>query len=288
MKVVLAGFLFIFLAPFIGGILSGLDRILSARFQGRVGPPIRQSFYDVGKLFQKENLVVRRSQNLYIVYYLLFTVFTGLLFFTGQNLLLVIFALALASVFFVLAGYKASSPYSYIGAQRELLQVTAYEPAVLLVAIGMYMVTKTFYVSEIIASNEWLIVKLPGVFLAFAFILAIKLRKSPFDISTSHHAHQELVKGITTEFSGKTLAMIEIAHWYETVLILGFIYLFFAGNVLLGLGITLFIYFFMIFEDNAFARVKWQVMLFGAWIVALVLGFGNVVWLFLANGGGHH
>ena len=288
MKTVLAGFLFIFAAPFLGAILSALDRIISARFQGRVGPPIWQALYDVGKLFEKENLVVRRSQNLYIVYYFLFTIFTGLLFFTGQNLLLVIFALALASVFFVLAGYKASSPYSFIGAQRELLQVTAYEPAVLLVAVGAYMVTQTFYVSEIVSSSEWLIVKLPGVFLAFAFILAIKLRKSPFDISTSHHAHQELVKGITTEFSGKALAMIEIAHWYETILILGFIYLFFAGNVFWGVGITLFIYFFMIFEDNAFARVKWQVMLFGSWFVALILGFGNVVWLFFANGGGQH
>ena len=144
-----------------------------------------------------------------------------------------------------------------------------------------------FYVSEIVASGEWLVIKLPGVFLAFAFILAIKLRKSPFDLSTSHHAHQELVKGITTEFSGRALAMIEIAHWYETILVLGFIYLFFAGNILWGVGITFFLYVFMIFEDNAFARVKWQATLFISWAVALILGFGNVVWLFITNGGGH-
>ena len=62
------------------------------------------------------------------------------------------------------------------------------------------------------------------------FILTIKLRKSPFDLSTSHHAHQELVKGVTTEFSGMTLAFVEIAHWFENVLLLGIVYLFFAWS----------------------------------------------------------
>ena len=42
---------FLVLAPFVGGILSGLDRKLSAKMQRRVGPPVLQPFYDVGKLF---------------------------------------------------------------------------------------------------------------------------------------------------------------------------------------------------------------------------------------------
>ncbi|MVD21715.1 NADH-quinone oxidoreductase subunit H, partial [Vibrio cholerae] len=68
---------------------------------------------------------------------------TGALFFAGSDLLLVIFALTLAAIFFVLAACKASSPYSFVGAQRELIQMMAYEPMVLLTAIGMYMVTKS-------------------------------------------------------------------------------------------------------------------------------------------------
>ena len=46
----------------------------------------------------------------------------------------------------------------------------------------------------------------------------------------SHHAHQEIVRGITTEFAGPALALIEITHWYENVLLLGIVYLFFAFN----------------------------------------------------------
>ena len=39
-------------------------------------------------------------------------------------------------------------------------------------------------------------------FLGFLFILAIKLRKSPFDLSTGQHAHQELVQGLNSDLSG--------------------------------------------------------------------------------------
>jgi len=276
MKIWLIGIFYCIAAPLLGGILSGLDRKISARMQGRMGPPVLQPFYDVLKLIEKESLVVRRSQNFYIAFFLLFVIFTGGLFFTGQDLLLVIFALTLGGIFFVLAGFKASSPYSFIGAQRELLQMMAYEPAVILAAVGMYVVTKSFAVSAIVQYNKLLVVSLPGVLIAFVYILALKFRKSPFDLSTSHHAHQELVKGITTEFSGRALAMIEVAHWYEHAFILGFVYLFFAANPLLALSATLAVFFFVILIDNVFARAKWEITLFSSWAVAVVFGFGNL------------
>ena len=119
------------------------------------------------------------------------------------------------------------------------------------------------------------------VFVGFLFILTIKLRKSPFDLSYSHHAHQELVKGVTTEMSGKTLAKVEVMHWCETVLFLGWTGLFFVWGspVTIGLGViaALAAWFFEIWVDNNFARVKWQAMLKSAWLVALFCGGINVV-----------
>jgi len=276
-NIITTSLLFIIIAPFVGGLITGLDRIITARMQGRFGPPILQPFYDVLKLFEKDNLVVRRSQTIYILFYLLFMLFTGILFFTGGDLLLVIFSLTLAAIFFVLAGYKGSSPYSYIGASRELLQIMAYEPMVILSAVGMYMVTKTFYVADIITSSVPLFIYLPGVVLGFLYVLTIKLRKSPFDLSTSHHGHQELVKGITTEYSGPALAIIEIVHWYELCIILGFLYLFFAAIPLLGLFMVVFCYFLEIVIDNTFARLRWQHMLISSWLVTGTLGFINIV-----------
>jgi formate hydrogenlyase subunit 4 len=275
------GILYVLFAPIVGGLLAGIDRKLTARLQGRIGPPLLQPFYDVGKLFLKENLVVRRSQNLFIEFFLVMTIFTGALMFSGGDFLLVIFALTLAGVFFVLGGFKSSSPYSFIGAHREALQMMSYEPALMLAAVGMYMVTGSFQIKDIVAHPTAMIFDLPGIFVALLFILPIKFRKSPFDLSTSHHAHQEIVKGITTEFSGTTLALIEIAHWYEYVLVLFMGYLFFANNVWWGAFLALLIFELVILVDNAAARVRWQWMLGGAWIVALLAGGLNIIFLML-------
>lgn len=272
-------------APIAGGLLAGIDRILSARMQGRVGPPLLQPFYDVAKLFEKEKMAVNRLQNVYILFFLLFVIFTGALFFTGGDVLLVIFALTLASIFMILGAYCANSPYSSIGALRELLQMMAYEPMVLLTAIGFYIVSGTFNVSELMQVDRPMILNLPGIFLGFLYILTIKFRKSPFDLSMSHHAHQELVKGITTEFSGSTLAYIEIAHWYENVFLLGFVYLFFswsgAASPFVAVAACLLTYFLEIVIDNSNARMKWQFALGTSWAVAATLGFINIVILYL-------
>ncbi|MDD5130405.1 MAG: NADH-quinone oxidoreductase subunit H [Candidatus Omnitrophica bacterium] len=281
MNLILNILLYLILAPLCGGILSGLDRKITARMQSRIGPPVFQPFFDVLKLLQKENLVVRRSQNFYIGFFLVLVVFTGALFFTGKDILLVIFALTLAAIFFVLAGFKASSPYSFIGAQRELLQMMAYEPIIILSAVGMYMVTHSFTVADIISFDRPLVYYLPGILFGLLYILAMKFRKSPFDLSTSHHVHQELVKGITTEFSGKALAMIEVAHWFENMLVLGFIYIFFASFPVFGVVLSLAAYFLVILIDNTFARVKWQLALLSCWMVALIFGFGNILILFI-------
>jgi ech hydrogenase subunit B len=264
-------------APIVGGLLVGLDRILSARMQSRWGPPLLQPFYDVAKLFRKETIVVRRSQNFYVYFFFVFMVFTTVLFFTGGDILLTIFALTLASIFLILGAYKASSPYSFIGAERELILMMAYEPMVLLTAVGMYLVTRSFIVIDIARSPQLLVLSLPGLFVGFVITLVFKMRKSPFDISASHHAHQEIVRGITTEFSGRTLAFIEIAHWYETAVVLGMVALFFAAVPWLAAVAVAVVFVTVILIDNVFARVKWQLALASAWITAAALGVGNIL-----------
>jgi len=276
---------FILVAPVIGGLVAGIDRKITAHMQGRVGPSIFQPFYDVGKLFEKENAVVNETQIFYVVCYIIFMAFTGALFFAGGDLLLVIFALTLAQVFLVLGAFAANSPYSYIGAERELLQIMAYEPMVILTAVGMFVATRSFNVSEIATTTIPVVLLIPGIFFGFLYTLTIKLRKSPFDISTSHHAHQEIVKGVTTEFSGPSLGLIEITHWYETVLLLGFLYLFFGWNPLLAVVAVIVLYLLEILIDNTNARMRWQFAVKSAWLVALVAGVVNLAALYFLSGG---
>lgn len=269
------------LAPLAGGLLAGFDRIISARMQGRKGPPLLQPFYDVLKLLQKEKIQVNTSHRFYVYISLIFIIFTTILMLIGGDLLLVIFVLTLGAIFFVFGGYASQSPYSIIGAERELLQMMAYEPMVLITAPALYLVSKTFYISEMITRDIPAIVYLPGIFVGFVFILTFKLRKSPFDLSLGHHAHQELVQGISTEYSGRELAVIEITHWYETIIALGFVFLFFATGNPLGYALAvvacLVVYFFEIIVDNSTVRVKWQMALKSAWIVSGVLGILNLM-----------
>jgi len=282
---ILWAIIFVLVAPVVGGLIAGIDRKITAHMQGRVGPSILQPFWDVGKLFEKENAVVNETQIFYVVCYIIFMAFTGALFFAGGDLLLVIFALTLAQVFLVLGAFAANSPYSYIGAERELLQIMAYEPMVILTAVGMFVVTKSFNVADIAASTTPVVLLIPGIFLGFLYVLTIKLRKSPFDISTSHHAHQEIVKGVTTEFSGPSLGLIEITHWYETVFLLGFVWLFFGFNPVIAVIAVIVVYLLEILIDNTNARVKWQLAVKSSWLIAAVVGVVNLAALYFLAGG---
>lgn len=272
---------YIVLAPFIGALLAGIDRKLSARMQGRKGPSVLQPLYDVSKLFKKEALLMNTLQFLFVATFLIFIVITGSLFFGGFDILLVFFTLTTAAMFLVLAAVSTNSPYATIGASREMIQMLSYEPMVLFTAVGFYMATGSFQLIDIVFQDVPAVIYLPGIFIGFLFILTIKLRKSPFDISASHEAHQEIVKGITTEFSGKTLALVEIAHWYENVFLLGVVGLFCVcgkwWSYILFPVVIIAAYFLEILVDNSSARVKWQTMFRSAWLVTLAAGMINIL-----------
>ncbi|MBO6132806.1 MAG: NADH-quinone oxidoreductase subunit H [Lachnospiraceae bacterium] len=275
--------LYLGLAPVLGVLASGYDRVVTARMQGRQGPPFLQPYYDIMKLFQKEAIVVNWLQTAMVVSFLMFTIFTGCLFFAGGDILLVFFAHSLAEVLLILAACSANSPYSNLGAQREYIQMMAYEPMTLLVAIGFYLVCGSFNVADIIQINMPAIIKLPGFFIGYCFILIIKFRKSPFDLSTSHHAHQEMVKGLTQDISGNVLGIMELGELYENVLLVGILALFFITREpwtwLLAAVCCSVVYFLIILIDNIFPRVKWEVMFKYTWLVTF--GFAGSNFLIL-------
>lgn len=277
------GLLYLLLAPILGGLLSGCDRIISARMQRRKGPPLLQPFYDFLKLWGKQPIAVNKAEGFYIFGFLLFVLLTGTLFFAQGDILLVVFTLTMASVCLIIAAYAVDSPYSQIGAERELVQTMAYEPMLLMVALGFYLASGSFSVGDILTGAHMNILRMPGIFFGLCFILLIKFRKSPFDISMSHEAHQELIGGLKTEISGRTLAVVEIAHWYENVFLFGLVLLFFASDTwwtwLLGLAICEIVFFAEILIDNCCARIKWERMLASTWLVGLMAGFLNIVFL---------
>lgn len=278
------GVAFLVLGPVLGGLLAGVDRRLTARMQSRQGPPVLQPFYDVAKLFEKDTIVVTPLQTLYIWCFLFFMAVSGFILFLGSDLLLSLFALTVSGIFLCLAAYATNSPYSKIGSARELLLMMAYEPMMIIVPLGFFLVADSFRAADIVAGSPWQVVQLLGILLGFLFVLTIKLRKSPFDLSSSHHGHQELVKGIMTDFSGSDLALVEIGHWYENTILLGWLYLFFAPlGWIIALPVTLVLFFAEVLVDNTHARLKWAQTVRGSWWVAGGLGVTNLLVLPLVS-----
>ena len=276
------------LAPILGCLLAGADRIITARLQARVGPPLLQPFYDVVKLLGKEKRQLPGLQGFYVLLSLLLAVLAGVFFFAGGNLLLVVFLVGLASLFFIIAAYSTRSPFAELGAEREIIQVMSYEPMIILVGVFFFMASGSFDIADALSLELPLVAQIPLVFVGLLFVLTTKLRKSPFDLSFSHHAHQELVKGISTEMSGRTLALVEITHWYETILFLGYAGLFFVWDSPLALVVVPLaaaaIYFLEIIIDNSFARVKWQAMLSWSWLVTVLCVIFSLLSLLLVEG----
>ncbi|MBQ7199863.1 MAG: NADH-quinone oxidoreductase subunit H [Eubacterium sp.] len=273
---------YILLAPIIGGLLDGIDRKISARMQRRVGPPLLQPFYDVIKLFSKQVIIVSRSQMFFLLSYMILIIVTGVMFFAGTDILMCFFVMSTGATFLYFAAMVTSTPYSTMGANRELMQMLAYEPAVLLSCVGFYLAEGTFDVNQIASSRFSSIIYLPGFFIAFVFILTIKMRKSPFDLSTSHHMHQELVKGVTTEMGARNLAIFQVTEWYENIFLLGVVGLYIINatwwSIFIAIAVVLVVYFIEILIDNSSARVKTDTMIRLSWgVTALSAGVNLII-----------
>ena len=269
------------LAPVAGIILTGVDRKLTARMQGRIGPSWLQPYYDLVKLFSKKPMALHRPQLIYATLHLVFMMVAVLLLAQGRDLLMVLFVQAFSVICLVLGGMSVRSPYSWIGSQRKIMQMLGVEPVFLLMIVALYLRDGSFLGSDLFAKGEPLLPSMPLLFLAFLCAVAIEFEKSPFDLASSHHAHQEIVKGVTLEYSGPFLGLIEIAHFYEIAFFFGLLMAFWHTNIIISLLLALSGLVFMVVLDNSFARLSPTWMLKFMWTFPLSMALANLIWLWV-------
>jgi NADH-quinone oxidoreductase subunit H len=212
-----------------GWLMLGLVRKLKARFQGRIGPPLSQPFYDVVKLLAK--LPVSRVASdvpmltglpllaigSMIGVLALLPVFQGESGFVG-DLIVLVSLLEIPPLCFILAGYVSRSIYGEVGATREAVVSIASNVPFLAALVAMAASSGSMHSSQIVSSTPWL-VRVPAL-VAILFCLPVKLRLNPFSLA---NAEQELLAGPLTEFDGPRLALWEIAHALEWVALIGFV-----------------------------------------------------------------
>lgn len=267
--------LLIIFAPFIGGLIYGIERKMRARMQNRKGPPILQPFYDMYKLLDKQAFIVNPYHSILGIMHF-FTLWVVVAFMIlGENLLYVVFLHLLSTLFIILAGFSVKSIYSHIGSNRELLAMIAYEPILVMVAAGFFMLNDSFDIL-VIRENTSLIVPMFLLFLAFLLVVPVKLKKSPFDAS---EAHQEIIGGVEVEFSGVFYEFIYMAKWLEYIFVYLFLILFAGSNYLLALMLALATFLVLNLVDNSTSRIKMRHLIQIVSAIGLTLGALNLMGL---------
>lgn len=217
----------------IGLLYKGIDRKLAARMQARIGPPIVQPFWDIGKLMIKENIVPRNAVSwlfnfvplltlaitISILFYLPFGGIEPILSGYG-DLILILYLLIIPALGMVIGGFSSGSPYTTVGAQREMVMMMSYEFPLAIAIIAVAWKLNTFSLQVISSTPPWSVVG-PIGFLGFCIIALIllmvtpaELSKIPFDVS---EAETEIAGGVLAEYSGRNLAMFYLADAVKTV-----------------------------------------------------------------------
>lgn len=300
-----------------GLFYKGVDRKLSAHMQGRIGPPIRQPFRDIVKLFTKENIVPENAipwvfhlaplmglvATISILLYLPLGGFEPLLA-TKGDLILILYLLIIPSLAMVVGGFAAGSPYATVGAQREMATMIAYEfPfAIIIISIawrlGYHGAATPFAVSTIASIPVWGVVGPLGfiglilLLLVLLIVTPAELSKIPFD---SPEAETEIGGGLLVEYSGRNLAMFYLTDGVKTLVLASLIVaLFFPYNLspLLGLQsypayavdiifylvkVLLVILFSVTLIRVAVARLKIDQIVYTYWVPLTLIGLVGLI-----------
>jgi formate hydrogenlyase subunit 4 len=228
------------LALFLGLSYKGIDRKIAAHMQNRVGPPLRQPFWDVSKLLMKESVmpdnavgwmyhaapVISLAASITLLLYIPIAGYTPILQGHG-DIILILYLLTIPALSMVAGGFASGSPFATVGAQREMVTMMSYEfpLAVAIVAIVWKLQELTgggdVFTLSFIASNPlWGEVGLLGIvglvliLLALVIVMPAELAKVPFDVG---EAETEIAEGVLVEYSGRNLAMFYLADGVKTV-----------------------------------------------------------------------
>ena len=209
-------------------LFDGVSRQIRARLESRAGPPLLQGYIDMAKLATKHEVSSGANRLASLAPYLALgsAVAAGLLLpvaghapfgFAGDALVL-LYLLGLSSVALVLGGSATGSPFSFLGASREMLLLLFVEPVVACALFVLALRAGTFRLDEIVAwqtSHDLSVsVVLAGVGVLFA--LLAYMGRIPFDIT---EAEQELMGGSLIEFGGRRLALFRWALFVRWVVV---------------------------------------------------------------------
>jgi NADH-quinone oxidoreductase subunit H len=243
----------------IGLFLAGIDRKLVARMQKRVGPPLRQPWFDFLKLLGKETIVPHAANKAVylaapvigftgLVVMALFIPVFGYSTFSGNgDLIVLLYLLTIPAVALIIGGSASGSPYAGIGISREMVTMMSYELPLIIILLSVARKVGgsalCFSLGQIVnwqASNGCLAFHpaLIPAMLAMLLVIPAEVGTQPFDVA---EAETEICEGPLIEYSGAPLAVFKLNTAMKMFIMTAlFTNLFFGGvstASLIGAGI---------------------------------------------------
>ena len=222
--------LVLLLAP----LLTGLVRKVKARLQRRCGPPLIQPYRDLRRLLGKEIVLAQNASWVFrVAPYMIFAVtwvaaslvptfHTGLIFSWSGDLIAITALLGSARFMQALAGMDIGTSFGGIGSSREVMVASLAEPAMLMIVLSVAIIAGSTQLSTIAAfmasSAAGLHVSLALALVAFIIVALAENARIPVDNPATHLELTMVHEAMVLEYSGRHLAMIELASALKLLL----------------------------------------------------------------------
>lgn len=222
---ILQAVLFIAAAP----LSSGLITKLKNNFRMRRGQSMLQPYYNLAKLFSKDEVVsetaswiFRAAPFIVLASVVCAAILVPVLTFAGPgqrigDFLSFVFILALGRFFLALSALDTGSSFGGMGASREMFISSLVEPALCLV---IFATSLRLGSTDIAAFSGVHTVSVSSVIAALALFLLTLAETSriPVDNQETHLELTMVHEAMLLEYSGRSLALIEMASYIKQMI----------------------------------------------------------------------
>ncbi|HYL88536.1 MAG TPA: NADH-quinone oxidoreductase subunit H [Burkholderiales bacterium] len=215
-------------------LLTGFVRKVKAHLVRRQGPPLVQPYRDLARLLRKEVVLAESASWLFrAAPYLVFaatwvaaalvpTFATGLIFSYTADLIAIVALLGSARFMLALAGLDVGTSFGGIGSSREMMIASLAEPAMLMVVFTLSLMAGSTQLSSIAASMQspevGLRVSLALALVALIMVAIAENGRIPVDNPATHLELTMVHEAMILEYSGRHLAVIELASYLKLLL----------------------------------------------------------------------
>jgi len=225
-------------------LLTGIVRKAKARLLRRRGPSVIQPYRDLVRLLRKEAVVAEQASWLFrVAPYMIFactwvaaalvpSFASGLIFSWSADLIAIIALVGSARFLLALAGLDVGTAFGGIGASREMVFASLAEPAMIMIVFTLSLLAGSTQLSSVVAfmlsPDVGLRVSLALALIALMLVAIAENARIPVDNPATHLELTMVHEAMVLEYSGRHLAMIELAAALKLTLYLSLIAAIFA------------------------------------------------------------